>query len=174
MCRLHNHELVATLENNAFMRRLKEEDKKHVDELIKYHVALRHILSSLRDRDKENVTNISQIYKRRSTYMKNLKGPRIDMQHLLKLLEAKKYASWSRNHGDSNVVRDMFSTHPDFRTVLNMFPLVLIMDITFKTNKYMLLLFETIGVTSTELDVTLHFLIWIVSVKKKFVGHWRS
>ncbi|XP_004517110.1 uncharacterized protein [Cicer arietinum] len=107
MCGLHNHELVNTFENNSFVGRIKEEDKKHVDELTKYHVAPSHILSSFRDRDKENMTNISQIYKQQSTYINNLKGPKTDMQHLLKLLEDEKYA-WSMTHEDSNVVRDMF------------------------------------------------------------------
>lgn len=139
------------------MGRLTEEDKKHVDELTKYHVAPRHILSSLRDRDTENVTSIYQIYKRRSTYRKNLMGPRTDMQHLLKLLEAEKYTCWSRTHEDSNVVRDMFWTHTDSITLLNMFPLVLIMDSTYKTNKYRLPLFEIVGVTSTWLTFNVAF-----------------
>ncbi|XP_004506414.1 uncharacterized protein [Cicer arietinum] len=103
------------------------------------------------------MTNISQIYKRRRTYMKNLKIPIVDMQHLLKLLEAEKYACWSRIHKDSNVVRDMFWIHSDSITLLNMFPLVLIMDITYKTNKYKLPLFEIVGVTSTELTFNIAF-----------------
>ncbi|XP_004513668.1 uncharacterized protein [Cicer arietinum] len=114
MCGLRNHELMATFENNAFVGRLKEEDKKHVNELTKYHIVPRLFLSSLRDRDKENVTNISQIYMRRNTYRKDLKGPKTDMQYMLKLLEAKKYSCWSRTREDSNVMRDMFVEHIPF------------------------------------------------------------
>ncbi|XP_073223344.1 protein FAR1-RELATED SEQUENCE 8-like [Cicer arietinum] len=84
-------------------------------------------------------------------------GPRTDMQHLLKLLEAEKYTCWSRTHEDSNVVRDMFWTHTDSITLLNMFPLVLIMDSTYKTNKYRLPLFEIVGVTSTWLTFNVAF-----------------
>lgn len=84
-------------------------------------------------------------------------GPRTDMQHLLKLLEAEKYTCWSRTHEDSNVVRDMFWTHTDSITLLNMFPLVLIMDSTYKTNKYRLPLFEIVGVTSTGLTFNVAF-----------------
>ncbi|XP_073222978.1 protein FAR-RED ELONGATED HYPOCOTYL 3-like [Cicer arietinum] len=84
-------------------------------------------------------------------------GPRTDMQHLLKLLEAERYTCWSRTHEDSNIVRDMFWTHPDSITLLNMFPLVLIMDSTYKTNKYRLPLFEIVGVTSTGLTFNVAF-----------------
>ncbi|XP_073223514.1 uncharacterized protein [Cicer arietinum] len=107
MCGLHNHELVDTFENNAFVGCLKEEYKMHVDELIKYHVASRHMLSYLRYRDEENVTNISQIYKQRNTYRKNLKGPRTYMQYLLKLFEAEK-TGWKYK-----------SSHPDSLTIGN-------------------------------------------------------
>jgi len=49
------------------------------------------------------------------------------------------------------VVSDVFWTHLDSVKLLNAFHIVLLMDITYKTNKYMLSMLEIIGVTSTRL-----------------------
>lgn len=61
------------------------------------------------------------------------------------------YVYWSRIRDDSNVVKDIFCAHPDLVKLLIIFPIVLIMDNTYKTNKYKQPLFEIIGMTSTEL-----------------------
>ena len=62
-CRVHNHGLPDILESHAFVGRLSANDKKHVFDLTKRHVPPRHILFSLQERDPENVTRITQIYK---------------------------------------------------------------------------------------------------------------
>src|ERR1051325_2608986 len=69
------------------------------------------------------------------------------MQHLFKLVEESDYVYWSRKKDDSEVVRDIFWAHPESVKLLNMFPVVLIMDSTYKINKYRQPLFEIVGVT---------------------------
>ncbi|KAJ1407064.1 MULE transposase domain [Sesbania bispinosa] len=63
----------------------------------------------------------------------------------------------SGKHEDSDVVRDIVWTHPDALKLLNLFFIVLIIDTTYKTNKYMLPLLEVVGVTSTELTFSVAF-----------------
>ncbi|XP_058776182.1 uncharacterized protein LOC131650494 [Vicia villosa] len=72
------------------------------------------------------------------------------MQQLLKLVEESGYVYWSRKKDESEVVRDIFWAHPESVKLLNMFPIVLIMDCTYKTNKYRQQLFEIVGMTSTK------------------------
>ncbi|XP_073221248.1 uncharacterized protein [Cicer arietinum] len=72
------------------------------------------------------------------------------MQHLFKLIEDAKYVCWNRKREDSDVMRDIFWAHPDSVKLLNLFPIVLIMDSTYKTNKYRMPLLEIVGMTSTE------------------------
>ncbi|KAJ1382929.1 MULE transposase domain [Sesbania bispinosa] len=60
-------------------------------------------------------------------------------------------------HEDSDVVRDIVWTHPDAMKLLNIFHIVLIIDTTYKTNKYRLPLLEVVGVTSTELTFSVAF-----------------
>ena len=56
-----------------------------------------------------------------------------------------------------DIVRDIFWTHSDSIKLLNTFHTVLIMDTTYKTNKYRLPLLEVVGVTSTELTFSVAF-----------------
>ncbi|KAI5402613.1 hypothetical protein KIW84_050276 [Lathyrus oleraceus] len=58
---------------------------------------------------------------------------------------------------DSEVVREIFWAHPDSVKLLNIFPIVLVMDSTYKTNKYRQPLFEIVGMTSTELTFGVAF-----------------
>lgn len=57
----------------------------------------------------------------------------------------------------SDVVRDIFWTHPDAVKLLNAFPVVMIIDSTYKINKYRLPLLEIVGVTSTKLTFSIAF-----------------
>ena len=54
-------------------------------------------------------------------------------------------------------MRDIFWAHPDSIKLLNIFPIVLVMDSTYKTNKYRQPLFEIVGMTSTELTFAVAF-----------------
>ncbi|XP_058777076.1 PKS-NRPS hybrid synthetase cheA-like [Vicia villosa] len=73
------------------------------------------------------------------------------MQQLFKLVEESGYVYWSRKKDESEVVRDIFGAYPESVKLLNLFPIVLIMDCIYKTNKYIQPLFEIVGMTSTKL-----------------------
>ncbi|CAK8542244.1 unnamed protein product [Lathyrus sativus] len=88
---------------------------------------------------------------------KNIRGPRSEIQHLFKLIEEAGYVYWSRKRDDSEVIRDIFWARPDSVKLLNIFPIVLVMNNTYKTNKYRQPLFEIVGMTSTELTFAVAF-----------------
>jgi hypothetical protein len=114
-------------------------------------------LLSLQERDPENVTRITQVYKHKSVIQKEIRGPRSEIQHLFKLIEDAGYVYWSRKKDDSEVVREIFWAHPDSVKLLNIFSIMLVMDNTYKTNKYRQTLFEIVGMTSTELTFAIAF-----------------
>ncbi|XP_058780839.1 uncharacterized protein LOC131654932 [Vicia villosa] len=118
-CGVHNHGLPDRFEGHAFVSRLNTDDKQHIVDLSKRHVPPRHILLSLQERDPENVTRITQIYKHKSKIQKDIRGPRTEMQQLLKLVEESGYVYWSRKKDESEVVRDIFWAHPDSVKLLN-------------------------------------------------------
>ncbi|XP_028072522.1 uncharacterized protein LOC114274748 [Camellia sinensis] len=69
---------------------------------------------------------------------------------LLGQLAVNKYIEWHRNCKDTETVTDLFFAHPVSLDLLRAFPRVLLMDCTYKTNRYCLPLLEIAGVTSTE------------------------
>ncbi|XP_073225719.1 protein FAR-RED ELONGATED HYPOCOTYL 3-like [Cicer arietinum] len=125
--------------------------------MIKYKLAPIFILNVLKVRNETNVTIPNQIYKARSTYRSSLRGPYTEMQHLLKLIQQENYVHWTRRRENSDILRDIFWTHPDCIKLLNTFHFVLICDSTYKTNRYRLPLLEIVGVTSTSLTFSVGF-----------------
>ncbi|XP_073223420.1 uncharacterized protein [Cicer arietinum] len=126
--------------------------------LIRYFLLEKlFILNALKVRNETIVTIPSQIYKARSTYRSSLRGPYTEMQHLLKLIQQENYVHWTRRRENSDILRDIFWTHPDCIKLLNTFHFVLICDSTYKTNRYRLPLLEIVGVTSTSLTFSVGF-----------------
>ena len=95
------------------------------------------------------MTTIKQVYNARYLYRKSERGDRTEMQQLMMLVERDMYINWSRFEERKNVVQDLFWTHPDSVKLLNAFNIVLMMDSTYKTNRYRMPLFEVVGATST-------------------------
>ncbi|XP_045810534.1 uncharacterized protein LOC123904975 [Trifolium pratense] len=86
------------------------------------------------------------------------RGSRTELQHLLQLLDDAKYVSQNRRKDDgSDVLSDIFWAHPDSIKLLNLFPIVLVMDCTYKTNKYRQPLLEITGITSTNMTFVVGF-----------------
>jgi hypothetical protein len=78
------------------LQQMIQDEKKHVADLMKRHVAPRHILLSLKEQNPHCVTHINQIYKNKVMQQKEERGFRIEMQQLLQLLDDANYVSWSR------------------------------------------------------------------------------
>jgi hypothetical protein len=77
--------------------------------------------------------------------------PRTEMQHLLQWLDDAKYVSWNRiRDDDSDVLSDIFWAHSDSIKLLNFFPIVLVMDCLYKTNKHGQPLLEIIGIINVN------------------------
>ncbi|KAJ1390985.1 OTU domain [Sesbania bispinosa] len=157
VCGYHNHEVAENLEGHAYAGRLNVDELSLVNDMTKNMVKPRNILLTLKEHNKDNVTTIKQIYNARQACRTSLRGPRTELQHLMKLMERDKYVYWHRRHEDSDVVRDIVWTHPDALKLLNLFFIVLIIDTTYKTNKYRLPLLEVVRVTSIELTFSVAF-----------------
>ncbi|KAJ1434374.1 MULE transposase domain [Sesbania bispinosa] len=145
------------LEGHAYASRLTTDELSLLNDMTKNMVKPRNILLTLKDHNKDNVTTIKQIYNARQAFRSALRGPRTELQNLMKLMDRDNYVYWHRRHEDSDVVRDIVWTHPDAMKLLNIFHIVLIIDTIYKTNKYKLPLLEVVGVTSTKLTFSVAF-----------------
>ncbi|XP_058775518.1 uncharacterized protein LOC131649777 [Vicia villosa] len=122
---MHNHRVDNDLEDHNILCRLKDHERKFVNDMTNYNMAPRYIIVALKDKDPENFTSITQVYKSRSTYRIGKRGTLTEIQMLLSLIHKEKCMCWTRNRDNSNIVGDIFWTHPDSVKLLNMFHLVL-------------------------------------------------
>lgn len=90
-CDIQNHELPKDLEGHDILCHLKLEERLFVNDMTKYYMLSRYIVCTLKDGDHDNLTSIVQIYKETSTYHTSKRGSLTKMQHLLKLINGKKY-----------------------------------------------------------------------------------
>lgn len=87
---------------------LIENEQNFVNDITNNKLTSRYILSTLKDRNKDNLICVTQIYKQESVSRSNVKAPRIEMQQLIKLIEDEKYVSKNRRREDFDVVKDIF------------------------------------------------------------------
>ncbi|GAU27086.1 hypothetical protein TSUD_103950 [Trifolium subterraneum] len=139
-----------TIEGHLLVGRLKPEEKECVRELTRNLVAPKNIMTMLKGRNPDSKTNMKQIYNARQRFKTDVRGELSELQHLLKCCETNKYFHKCRTIGDSTTIQDIFWAHPESIKLFNTFPTVLMMDSTYKTNKYKMPLFEIVSVTSTE------------------------
>src|SRR3954470_6691307 len=105
--------------------RLSREEKNEISDLTIVKVAPRNILTDLKRKKPDSVSNIKQVYNERHNLKVLKMGPRSEMQQLLKLLGDNKYVSSFRTFEDKVTVRDIFWTHPKSINLFNTFPTVL-------------------------------------------------
>jgi len=76
--------------------RIKEEEKKRVIEMTKSLTLSRNILTDLKGKNKESLTNNKQVYNARTRWRKGIKGDKTEMQYLIAKLEEHKYVYFTR------------------------------------------------------------------------------
>ncbi|XP_057450902.1 uncharacterized protein LOC130742815 isoform X2 [Lotus japonicus] len=136
MCGKHNHEPARSLVGHSYVGRLTKEEKGQMGTMHKAWVAPRHMLLVLKEQNPDNLTTITQVYTQCKSIRKAAQGPLTEMQLLMKKLGEANYVHFERQEDDSSVIIDVSWAHPDVVKLFNTFPHVVIMDCTYKTNKY--------------------------------------
>jgi hypothetical protein len=147
---MHNHALDKALVGHLVAGRLKPEEKQLLSELTRNLVSPKNIIATMKERDPNNVSDIKKVYNARYRFKQRSRASRTEMQQLYKCLDENNYFFKARTDGESDYVQDVFFAHPKSVCLLNTFPTVLLMDSTYKTNKYGMPLFEIVGETSCE------------------------
>ncbi|XP_057806170.1 PKS-NRPS hybrid synthetase cheA-like [Salvia miltiorrhiza] len=157
ICGSHNHPPAEQLEGHSFAGRLSKEEETMLIDMTKNMIRPRNILLAIKEKNKENVSTMRTIYNARHRHKIVEKTGRSQMQQLMKKLYECKYVEWHRSNYLTDCIRDLFWAHPSSVDILHAFPSVLIMDCTYKTNRYGLPLLEIVGVTCTDLTFTIAF-----------------
>jgi len=162
LCGIHNHELAPKLAGHLLAGRLKAEEKKIVIDMTKILAVPRNIFTDLKEKNKESVMTIKQVYNARTRWRKGQGGDKTKMQYLISKLEEHKYVYFTRENSEETTLEDIFFSHPESVNMLNTFPTILVMDYTYKTHTYRMSLFEIVGVTTTKNDVFCWFCLYFL------------
>jgi len=117
----------------------------------------RNILINLKNQRPHCMKNIKQVYNERQQIWKVKRGDKKSLQYLISKLEEHNYTYFSRTQSESTTIEDIVWAHPTSFKLFNNFPIVLVMDSTYKTNMYKMPMFEVVGVTSTDLTYSVEF-----------------
>ncbi|XP_076935607.1 protein FAR1-RELATED SEQUENCE 5-like [Bidens hawaiensis] len=144
------------MEGHAYARRLTDDERSWVAYLTKMNVAPHDILSLLKERNLSNVSTIKTIYNERNKIRLIEQEGKSPMQVLLSFLHDNNYVYEFTTTG-LNELENIFFVHPTSFDIWRAFPHILIIDSTYKTNKYNMPFVQIVGVTSTNNTFSIAF-----------------
>ncbi|TYH19848.1 hypothetical protein ES288_A05G384400v1 [Gossypium darwinii] len=144
ICDQHNHPPAQHIEGHAYARRLKENEKNLLVDLTSKNVTPRDILSTLKKQDENNISTLKAIYN----------------------AQQKLHSSQNIVNNISNELENLFFIHPRSMDIWRAFSHVLIVDTTYKTNKYDMPFVHIVGMTSTNKTFSIAF-AFIINEKKE-------
>ncbi|KAJ9541940.1 hypothetical protein OSB04_028446, partial [Centaurea solstitialis] len=156
VCDYHNHEPAMCMEGHSYALRLSNDDSHLVQQLTRLNVKPRDILSTLKERNEDNVSSLKTIYHARYKFRISEQEGRTPVQNVMHILQTKGYEFEYRLNDITNQLEELFFIYPTSLKMWQAFPHVVFMDATYKTNKYNLPFLE-IGVTSTNKTFSIAF-----------------
>ncbi|TYH25008.1 hypothetical protein ES288_A03G135500v1 [Gossypium darwinii] len=146
ICDQHNHP--STQHLTCLCKVVERKRKKLLVDFMSKNVTPRDILSTLKEQDNNNNVGKTPI------------------QVLLLLLNDKQSFTEFSVNNISNELENLFFIHPRSLSIWRAFPHVLIVDATYKTNKYDLAFVQIVGVTSTNKTFSIAF-AFIINEKEE-------
>nr|KAJ0206557.1 hypothetical protein LSAT_V11C500277830 [Lactuca sativa] len=157
ICDQHNHPPAQYMEGHVFARRLKKHEKQLVADLTNLNVTPHDILSIIKERDENNVSTLKTIYNERLKLRSSRNYGKTPMQVLMEILNEKHFVTDFSINSISNELENLFFIHPRSLNIWKTFPHVLIIDATYKTNKYGMPFIQIVGTTSTNKTFSIAF-----------------
>ena len=133
-CGMHNHELGTSMDRYSFAGRLTEEQKIEARNHALSDVDPKQSMTLLNRTYPDMTTTLKQLYDFRYQVFKNeMQGQGVS-QFAINFLESRGYYVEYRTNAGSNNILDIFFAHPQSMQLLKLFPYVVVMDSTYKTN----------------------------------------
>ncbi|XP_021801876.1 protein FAR1-RELATED SEQUENCE 5-like [Prunus avium] len=155
VCGVHNHPISKYFQGHSIVGRLSKEENALLVDMSKSLMKPKDILITLKVRDATNVSTMKTIYNARIRNRTKEFAGRTQMQQFLNKLSEHNYIPWHMTSGD--IVTNLFWTHHINIEILHAFSHVLIMDCTYKTNRYCFPLLQIVGVTSTNMTFSVAY-----------------
>ena len=166
ICGLHNHPLTDTIIDHSYDDRLKDEEQKIVEDLIKSRVNPKEVLTTLKQRNKENKSTFSTIYNAQQKFRGTKTEGRSAMQQVMHLLYENGYIEWQNTNAENDEVLDLFWANPESIKLAKCFPTIMMLDCTYKTNRFKHPLLEIVGVAIHK-PINLCWLAFLTAEKEE-------
>ncbi|XP_012840833.1 PREDICTED: uncharacterized protein LOC105961137 [Erythranthe guttata] len=131
----HNHNPHKYPQGLRSLSRLTEEQREVTKILKKSHVKPKEILHHLRQMNPDTAAALRDVYNESQKIRREeMKGKTV-IQHLWHELSESGYSKWHRTNPAGDAVQDVMFAHPNSIKLLQLFPYVILMDCTYKTNR---------------------------------------
>jgi len=157
---VHNYEASFGPVAHPIHRRLPTEVKEQVRGLTASGTAARIVVSTMRMESQQTII-AKDVYNIRAKIRKENLAGKTPIESLIAILKESDYVF---NYRTDNIGRitHLFFAHPKSIELFNRYPHVLLLDCTYKTNKFKLLLLNIVGITC--LNTTFHVAFCVVVV----------
>ncbi|XP_038695510.1 uncharacterized protein LOC119992791 [Tripterygium wilfordii] len=145
---MYNHSTTLYMEGHSYVGKLSAAENDILVDMSKNLVKPRDILYTLKNRDSNNVSTIKTIYNACQKFQTAEKTGKSQMQQLMSFLYQYEYVFFNRSNAQTNELEELFFAHLGPLELLCAFPHVLLMNATYKINRFRMPLFEIVGVTS--------------------------
>ncbi|KAI5668038.1 hypothetical protein M9H77_17891 [Catharanthus roseus] len=139
----HNYKIAVYNHGHAQAARLTEEQLQQTEQFRKSHVPPRRIRYWLRKF--YGICSAQKIYNVVVKIKKNWIQGRNTVEEVLSLSTQRGYTVFYRNREENNILSDIVVAHPTSIAMIRTWAYVLIMDTTYKKNKYIMPLLEAVG-----------------------------
>ncbi|KAI5670764.1 hypothetical protein M9H77_11128 [Catharanthus roseus] len=150
----HNHKIVVYHHGHAQAVRLTEEQLQQTEQFWKSHVLPHNILRFFQKQDVGRAVSAEKIYNVVAKIKKNRKQGRNTVEEVLCLSAKRDYMVFYKNREQSNILSDIVVVHPTSIAIIRTWLYILIMDTTYKMNKYNMPLLEAVEMTPTGNNFT--------------------
>uniref|UniRef100_A0A8H7K5T0 MULE transposase domain-containing protein n=1 Tax=Bionectria ochroleuca TaxID=29856 RepID=A0A8H7K5T0_BIOOC len=151
----HNHEPSTNLSAHPVHRQLSHADRSTINNLANAGVAPKEIRSYLRQNTQSRATQ-QDIYNCIAQGKRDQQKGQSTIHALANELEAEGFWSRIRFDQDGRVTAVLFA-HPESLAYLKSYPDILILDCTYKTNKYKMPLLDIVGVDACQRSFCIAF-----------------
>ncbi|BBM98273.1 hypothetical protein Mp_1g12150 [Marchantia polymorpha subsp. ruderalis] len=153
-CSQHNHDPSTTIARHPSSRRLTKEVQHTVNKSLAAGVPARPILTSLRQHDSNSLAVASTIYNAKAKRRHEKLAGHTPIQALLDELRQGQFKHVVQFSNSGNVERLSFA-HPNSIFLARRFNSVILLDCTYKTNKFGMPLLHVIGRTALNTSFTI-------------------
>ncbi|XP_074288318.1 uncharacterized protein LOC141613478 [Silene latifolia] len=144
----HSHEVTKYKDGHRHFAGLNAEEKEFVRQQVRPSIPPKDIKNGLHQRtpDKPQPTSI-QIYSAVNKFRREVRGTRNTARQMLAVAVASNYVEWHKTDSETKELTHVFMAHPKAVKLFRAYPHVVLIDSTYKTNKYKIALVEVVGVT---------------------------